>query len=50
MGAGIYKDNNEAFATLEKLAIIEPDVKDREAYDEAYARWKANLEKITHNL
>lgn len=24
IGAGIYKDNNEAFATLEKLEIIEP--------------------------
>jgi xylulokinase len=50
MGAGIYKDNNEAFATLEKLAVIEPDVKHRTEYDEAYARWKTNLEKITHNL
>ena len=45
MGAGIYKDNNEAFATLEKLAVIEPDSKDRAAYDEAYARWKSALEK-----
>ena len=25
IGAGIYKDNNEAFATLEKLNIIEPN-------------------------
>ena len=45
MGAGIYKDNNEAFATLEKLAVIEPNVNDRAAYDEAYARWKSALEK-----
>jgi xylulokinase len=45
MGAGIYKDNNEAFATLEKLAVIEPNAKDRAAYDEAYARWKSALEK-----
>ena len=45
MGAGIYKDNNEAFATLEKLAVIEPNVKDRAAYEEAYARWKSALEK-----
>ena len=46
MGAGIYKDNNEAFAKLEKLAVIEPDDKDRAAYDEAYARWKEALENI----
>lgn len=45
IGAGIYKDNNEAFATLEKLEVIEPDVAQHAAYDEAYARWKCNLEK-----
>lgn len=45
MGVGIYKNNDEAFATLEKLAVIEPDVKHRTEYDEAYARWKAALEK-----
>lgn len=43
IGAGIYKNNDEAFATLEKLAVIEPDVKSRNAYDEAYARWKEYL-------
>ena len=46
MGVGIYKDNNEAFATLEKLAIIEPDIKNCTAYDEAYGRWKECLERI----
>lgn len=46
MGAGIYKDNNEAFATLDKLAVIEPDVKSLEQYAEAYARWKDILNKI----
>ena len=45
IGAGIYKDNTEAFATLQKLEIIEPDVNNRSAYDEAYARWKEQLEK-----
>ena len=43
MGAGIYKDNNEAFATLEKLEVIEPVEADRAAYAEAYERWKANI-------
>lgn len=44
IGAGIYKDNNEAFATLEKLEIIEPDVIKREEYNDAYMRWKACLD------
>ena len=45
IGAGIYKNNTEAFTTLEKLEVIEPDVNSRSAYDEAYARWKELLEK-----
>ena len=43
IGAGIYKDNNEAFATLKKLAVIEPDEKKRGEYLNAYAEWKAIL-------
>ena len=43
IGAGIYKDNNEAFATLEKLEIIEPGQADSQAYADAYARWKQYL-------
>jgi xylulokinase len=43
MGAGIYKDNSEAFATLDKLEVIEPDAKNREAYKNAYEAWKETL-------
>lgn len=43
MGAGIYKDNNEAFASLEKIKVIEPVAADRAAYQEAYALWKERL-------
>lgn len=43
MGAGIYKDNTEAFATLERLEVIEPVEADRAAYAEAYERWKSHL-------
>ena len=43
IGAGIYKDNNEAFATLEKLAVIEPSVADAQAYADAYETWKSRL-------
>ena len=45
IGAGIYKDNNEAFATLDKLQVIEPDVKHRDEYQNAYAAWKETLQK-----
>ena len=45
IGAGIYKNSDEAFATLEKLQVIEPDVKQQEAYKAAYERWKSVLEK-----
>lgn len=45
MGAGIYKDNNEAFATLEKLDVIEPNTQKQAEYEEAYALWKYRLEK-----
>jgi xylulokinase len=44
IGAGIYKDANEAFATLDKLQVIEPDAAHRDEYLAAYARWKAVLE------
>jgi len=45
IGAGIYNDNNEAFATLEKLQVIEPDVKRAEEYRSAYMHWKELLSK-----
>ena len=45
IGAGIYKDSNEAFATLEKLQVIEPDIAKKAEYQAAYAAWKATLEK-----
>jgi xylulokinase len=44
IGAGIYKNANEAFASLDKLQVIEPDAAHREEYLAAYARWKAVLE------
>jgi xylulokinase len=45
IGAGIYRDNTEAFATLRKIAEIRP-ASDRAPYIEAYARWKATLEDV----
>ena len=46
IGAGIYKDHDEAFATLKKLAVIEPDETNRAAYLEAYAEWKKELKTL----
>ncbi len=43
MGAGIYKDHDEAFATLEKLRVIEPDASKVDEYKKAYERWKTIL-------
>lgn len=45
MGCGIYKDNNEAFASLKKLATIEPEPNMAQQYQEAYIRWKTMLGK-----
>ncbi len=44
IGAGIYTDNNDAFATLERLAVIEPDLSKKENYNQAYLLWKQRLE------
>lgn len=45
IGAGIYKDHDEAFASLKKLAVIEPDARQADAYMDAYERWKEVLQK-----
>ena len=43
MGCGIYKDHDEAFASLKRLAVIDPDMARREEYLAAYEQWKAVL-------
>ncbi len=40
IGIGRYASNKEAFASLEKLAVIEPDLTEQAHYREAYMRWK----------
>ncbi|MBR1927833.1 MAG: carbohydrate kinase [Bacteroidales bacterium] len=42
LGAGIYKSHEEAFASLEKIAFVEP-CPDRAPYLEAYSDWKNHL-------
>lgn len=43
MGCGIYANHQEAFASLRKLAVIEPDVSRQAEYRAAYERWKGIL-------
>lgn len=43
MGVGYYRDHNEAFASLKKLMVIEPDSKKADAYREAYELWKSRM-------
>lgn len=45
IGAGTYKDSQEAFASLEKLQVIEPDVAKKAEYQAAYTAWKQTLNK-----
>ena len=47
IGAGIYKDHDDAFATLEKLQVIEPNAANVPAYLEAYDRWKSILSSLS---
>ena len=47
MGCGIYSSHEEAFATLRRLAVIEPDEQKRTQYAQAYAEWKGILLPMT---
>lgn len=48
IGCGIYKDHDEAFATLKKLSVIKPNDDVRSSYLDAYANWKELLNEILH--
>ena len=43
IGCGIYANHDEAFASLERKAIITPDNSKAQAYLDAYARWQEHL-------
>ena len=47
IGAGIYANADEAFASLEKLQVIEPDAAHRGEYKAAYEAWKEKLQDIS---
>ena len=45
IGAGIYKDAEEAFSNLEKISTILPDTDKKDQYLKAYNKWKEVLDK-----
>lgn len=49
MGCGLYRNHDEAFATLKQLAVIAPDETKRAQYTAAYAEWKAILSNIINH-
>lgn len=46
IGAGIYSNPKEAFASLKKLKEIHPDTANKNKYLEAYQNWKQELETL----
>ena len=42
IGAGIYKNTQEAFASLERVAVVEP--RRQPVLDEAYAQWASIIQ------
>lgn len=45
IGAGIYRNTEEAFSNLERIAVIEPDASKAGQYQAAYESWKQELER-----
>lgn len=43
IGAGYYKSFAEAFGSLKKLEVIEPNVANKAQYEAAYEKWKTAL-------
>jgi xylulokinase len=45
VGSGVYKSFGEAFSSLKKLAVIEPNKSQQKPTAEAYENWKTILLK-----
>lgn len=43
LGAGLYKDREEAFATLRRIASVSPDARVRDMLEIRYNEWKKEL-------
>lgn len=44
LGAGFYKNRDEAFASLRRLETIEPEDNDREVLETGYRAWVQEVE------
>ncbi|MCF6358921.1 MAG: carbohydrate kinase, partial [Draconibacterium sp.] len=45
IGSGYYKSSNEAFSSLKKLEVIEPDNSKVAEYQDTYKKWERELNK-----
>lgn len=50
IGAGIYKSPEEAFSSLKKLAVVEPDGLQADKYCAAYEVWKEKLDLLINQF
>lgn len=48
LGAGIYKTRAEAFSSLRRLEVVEPDRAAKETLDAGYRAWVEEVEKRIH--
>lgn len=46
IGVGVYRDVKEAFSSLKRIQVIEPQKENFSAYFEAYNLWKKRLENM----
>lgn len=46
IGIGFYANTDEAFESLEKIAVIEPEHEKKDQYLEAYSGWHDHLQEI----
>ena len=47
LGAGVFKEEKEAFSGLKKLEKLSPEKEKTELYQESYQKW---LDKLNHNI
>ena len=45
VGSKLYKSYGEAFSNLKKIKEVEPDIKNRQLYTDAYNNWMVELKK-----
>src|SRR5699024_3401188 len=45
IGAGVFENREDAFASLEKVDTVEPDKELQKQYQDAYHRWEETLNK-----